>query len=444
MRKILCLTLEPISAQMAGPAIRCLELSRQLAQEFSVTVASPCVVEKNITLETSATANLVVRAGAGKSEIHALARDADILFIQANVLRRFPALATMGKFLIVDLYDPYLFTLIAQFQDHQTDTSASYRLMHQLLEKHMLACDFAVCATERQRDYWLGRFCALGRVDQRMFRFDPSLRKLIDIAPFGLPQKPPVKSGPGMKETIAGINADDNVLLWSGGIWQWFDPLTIIRALYQCQAQLPHVKLFFMGSQSPNPKVPLMPVAVEAQKLAQELGLLNTKIFFAPDWIEYDQRANYLLEADAAVSAHFDNVETRFSFRTRLLDNFWAGLPVLTTEGDELANLIDEYQAGISLPEKDVDAWASGIQKITLDRDFNMRLRRGAQTLAARYTWDKAAAALIKFCRDPYHLPAFRKISMPSILERVQSVYVRGGKDLIWKRSREAFHDMLR
>ena len=46
----------------------------------------------------------------------------------------------------------------------------------------------------------------------------------------------------------------------------------------------------------------------------------------------------YLLDADLAVSAHFDDVETRFAFRTRLLDCLWAGLPVVTTRGDTLGD----------------------------------------------------------------------------------------------------------
>ena len=95
-------------------------------------------------------------------------------------------LTTLEKFLIVDLYDPILFSLLVQFQDEPTTASASYRLMHQVLERHMLAADFCVCASERQRDYYLGRFCALGRIDPQMYKFDSSLRKLIDVAPFGV------------------------------------------------------------------------------------------------------------------------------------------------------------------------------------------------------------------------------------------------------------------
>src|ERR1700733_2572666 len=188
--KILCLTLEPISARMAGPAIRCLELGRQLAREFDVTVASPCAVEKD--MELPAQQGFAVAAGATRNDIESLAQQADVIFLQANVLKPFPKLANMDKFIIVDLYDPYLFSLLAQYPDNPATASSSYRLMHQVLEQHMKVADFTVCASERQRDYWLGRFCALGRLDPRMCRFDPTLRKLIDVAPFGLADGKPV------------------------------------------------------------------------------------------------------------------------------------------------------------------------------------------------------------------------------------------------------------
>ena len=47
-------------------------------------------------------------------------------------------------------------------------------------------------------------------------------------------------------------------------------------------------------------------------------------MFFNEDWVAYDDRQNYLLEADVGVSTHLDHVETEFSFRTRILDYLWA------------------------------------------------------------------------------------------------------------------------
>ena len=53
------------------------------------------------------------------------------------------------------------------------------------------------------------------------------------------------------------------------------------------------------------------------------------------------KRADWLLEADCAISTHEDHLETRFAFRTRLLDCFWSALPVVCTGGDELADLVE-------------------------------------------------------------------------------------------------------
>ena len=98
-----------------------------------------------------------------------------------------------------------------------------------------------------------------------------------------------------------------------------------------------------------------MEMNARARALADELGLTGTHVFFH-EWIDYDARQNFLLESDIGVSTHFDHVETAFSFRTRVLDYLWAGLPTVVTEGDVLAELITEHDAGAAVPAEDVDA----------------------------------------------------------------------------------------
>src|SRR5579885_233946 len=225
------ITLEPISRQMAGPAIRALELGKQLASSgFSVSIASPVAVEEKDRLDP-APEGVRVLAGAGKSRIYREAQDHDILVIQSNVLRPLPKLGELGKYLVVDLYDPYLFSVLVQYKNEKVAANASYRLMHQVLEQHMIKADFSICASEIQRDYWIGRYCALGRLTPEFYDWDPSLRKLIDVVPFGRQSGPAVRTGPGMRERVSGISSDDIVLLWGGGIWDWFDPLTVIAAV---------------------------------------------------------------------------------------------------------------------------------------------------------------------------------------------------------------------
>jgi hypothetical protein len=44
-----------------------------------------------------------------------------------------------------------------------------------------------ICASERQRDYWLGMLGGRDRLTQAQYTLDPTLRLLIDVVPFGLP-----------------------------------------------------------------------------------------------------------------------------------------------------------------------------------------------------------------------------------------------------------------
>ncbi len=441
-RKILCVTLEPISQQMAGPAIRAFELARQLSSDFGVTLFSPR--PSDLPRDPSWPANLQLATGLSRSRLYAIADECEIIYLQANVLKPYPGLARRGKHLVLDLYDPYLLSLLAQYADDPLSSSASYRLMHQVLEQHMIAADFSICASERQRDYWLGRYCAIGRLTPEMYRFDPSFRKLIDVVPFGLPSEAPRRTGPGLKGNVPGIAGGDQVLLWGGGIWQWFDPVTVIEAVARLARTRPNIKLFFMGWRSPNPQVPLMEMSVRARQHARQLGVLDSRVIFHDSWVPYEQRVNYLLDADIAVSAHFDLPETRFAFRTRILDYLWAGLPVLTTGGDQLAETIEARQAGFALPYQDIDAWVGAISRLLDDRALNQKLREGSRKLAGDFVWSRAAEPLRRFCENPHHLPPFARVKMPSLVERAQAVYARGGRDMLVKRSKEVLDDLLR
>lgn len=440
-RKVLLITLEPISERMAGPAIRCLEMGRELADEFDVTIYSPQT--SNLFSKDVETTSFKVIAEAKRSILERLVGESEIVVIQANVMKSFPFIAKLARHLVVDLYDPYLFTIQVQYESDSATASASFRMMHQVLEKHMLAADFAICASERQRDYWIGRFCALGRLDPNLYKFDRSLRKLIDVVPFGLPDCAPIRSGPGLRNVIPEIADGDPLLIWGGGIWDWFDPLTIISAVTQLSSTISNIRLVFMGTKSPNPQVPLMEMATKAQNLSQSLGMTNKHIFFPDTWVSYDKRANYLLDADIAVSAHFDLPETRYSFRTRMLDYFWTHLPIISSGGDSLSDLIDRQPAGLAVPYENVDAWKQAITKMLADRKFKDTCAQGSAELARLFTWTKVVEPLRKYCRNPYRLPGYRPVSMPSLFERAQAVYSRGGKDLVIKRSSELLKDLL-
>jgi len=131
----------------------------------------------------------------------------------------------------------------------------------------------------------------------------------------------------------------------------------------------------------------------EAQALARELGLDGRAVFFNDAWVPYEERVNWLLDADCAVSAHLDHVETRFAFRTRLLDCFWAGLPVVCTEGDDLAERVARDDLGGTVAAGDVDGMAAALGRV-LERG-RAPYAPGLAAAARDYAWANVTAPLV-------------------------------------------------
>jgi hypothetical protein len=261
--------------------------------------------------------------------------------------------------------------------------------------------DLFLCASEKQRDYWLGWLTAASRVNPLTHRQDPTLRSLLDVVPFGVPSEPPRRRHPAIRGVIDGIGEGDLVVLWGGGIYNWFDPVTLIRGVEIAARRLPGLRLVFMSTGHPNPEIQTMWTQVEARRVAGELGLLGTHVFFNESWVAYEDRADWLLDADIGVSTHFDHVETRFSFRTRILDYFWSGLPVICTAGDTLADDIERLGIGVTVPPESPEAVARAL--VELAEDAARRRECGARSVAhaASLTWPAAAAPLRRFCADP-------------------------------------------
>jgi hypothetical protein len=155
-----------------------------------------------------------------------------------------------------------------------------------------------------------------------------------------------------------------------------------------------------MGTRHPNPLVAPMRIVEESRALARELGVLDRQVFFN-DWVPYDQRARYLLEADLGVSTHLEHLETHFSFRTRMLDYVWSGLPIVCTRGDVFADLVDARGLGIAVPPGDAGALASAIATMLDDAERRRHAAEQLRRLADDLRWDHVVAPLRDFCGRP-------------------------------------------
>ena len=385
--RILLVYDDQVGSGMGGVGIRATELARVLRSHGEVTLA---------VTESSGQLDGIRLVEFNPHDPRALAphlEHADVVVARPPWPLAMRMMRRSGARLIFDLYDPDTFATI----EHYAERSPRRRRLMAAFSVDRLTDAIRgghhfICASERQLDFYLGVMLAEGLISPAAYERDSSFRTVIDVVPFGVQPDPPEHTGgPGIRDRFPGLSADDEIVLWNGGIWDWFDAPTAIRGVSALAERRPRVKLVFMGGSSGR----LHHAEAEARAVASGLGVLDRHVFFNEGWVPYERRAGWLLDATCALSTHGRHIETRLAFRTRLLDCFWTGLPVVCTAGDELGDRIERDGLGVTVPEGDANAVVSALEAV-LERGkeaYSEELRLAAE----EYAWPTVAEPLVGF-----------------------------------------------
>lgn len=227
MKSVLLISPDNVAKKMSGPGIRYLNFARELSKKLSVILFIP-----NKTTDMSFENESFEIIIGDKDVLKQKASNVDSIVVQGIAFRLYPFLKRVKKPIAVDIYDPITlenlelrkFLSIKERVDyHETDIN--------LLLEQLSIGDFFICASEKQKDYWMGMLSAINRVNPVTYTDDVQMKKLIDVVPFGFNDEAPKKTKNVLKGVWPNIGIDDKVLIWGGGIWNWFDPITLIEAM---------------------------------------------------------------------------------------------------------------------------------------------------------------------------------------------------------------------
>jgi hypothetical protein len=382
MNKVLFVTNDVIGDAAAGPGIRYLELGKELSRKgYAVTVMGrmPAFSSPQPFTFQSLTAGNLIRG----------MRSHDCVIFRGGGPLTTLIILLFGSHADV-VSDYYAFTHFevphlapASFADRCV---VEFRkLFHSLkLDLHSRHLNKFWVAHERQRSFLQGLFFAKGIRSA----------KEIDLVPFGCPAERPTKKMRRLRGVLEGIDNDDFLLVWGGGVWDWLDPITLVKAMALLREQDRKIKLYFLGVRAPSGYIPEK--GREMIDLATNLGLLGRNVFVNEGWTPYVDRIDFLLEADAGVSLHPPSLETFYSFRTRNLDYVYCSLPMIHTEGDVWADLIRRHGLGIVVPPGDHRAVADAILRLCSDKALLLRLREALNDFIHHFTWDSIAAEAVR------------------------------------------------
>ncbi len=403
---ILLISSDPIDTTMAGPGIRYWELAKHLSHNAAVILLTP-------NRSSLSHANIQIFQWTARSFSTAL-KQADVIVTQGFLFPIAPLLFC-EKPLVIDLYDPLPIELLEQhihLPYTEAQLSQSYCIER---TKLLLQCgDFFLYCHDHQYDYWLGMLTAVGRVNHRLYRKNPTYSNLFGKVPYGMPGAPPKHFDSPLRGQHPGFQPNDTILLWGGGMWNWFDPCSVIRAMSEISAARQDIKLLFLGGKRADSDTGELRAAyatAEAEALSKQLGLYERTIFFHRSWVPYEDRQNYLLEANIGISTHFETLETRFSFRTRLLDYLWAELPIITTRGDYFSSLVETHQLGITVAPADAVHIQHAILRLSTDYRFIEQCRKNIRHIREQFFWKNVIKPLEEFCAAPYRTSSLNRIA---------------------------------
>jgi glycosyltransferase involved in cell wall biosynthesis len=246
---------------------------------------------------------------------------------------------------------------------------------------------------------------------------------------------------------VDSIKKDDFVIVWTGGIWDWFDAKTPIDAVNSLiKSGKKNVKFVFLGTKHPNDDVPAMAETEIAREHATKLGLINKIVFFLDGWLPYSDRIYYLNRADLALYAHKPSIESRFSHRTRVLDHILMELPTIATKGDYFSDYIDEHKLGISVEPFDSDAMASAILKLADDKSLQEDIVKNIKASQPYFTWDYTLDPLNEYINsEHFHSSSYSKrVTLTTSESVVSSRPITTVRKMIPKKVKKVIKRILR
>lgn len=428
-KKLLIISHDKIGSKMAGPGIRYHFMAEYLSSDFEVTIGF-------FTPEYLPDSNFEHSYKVRSIDAYSFEDDFEefdfvIALWLSDSMMAYCNLK--NKVVIFDIYAPVpvenlavkLFSQHPVTKDVDFDYNASLVMYRKFLENG----DLFLYSNERQRDFWVGFVFGALQVSPSTYEKRPMYEQFIKV-PMGIDTKTPIEHKRNVLRNVVGnIKENDTILLWTGGIWDWFDAVTLIDAMSLVeQSGRNDIKLVFLGTKHPNDNTPDMSELSKSRQRAVEKNLLNDTVYFLDGWIDYNSRTNYLAEADIAIYSHKPSIETEFSHRTRVLDHIFAGIPTIGTRGDYLGDMIEREELGIMVDPLNSEALAKAIIDCSKPRNL-IKYRKNIEKHRKEFSWESSIEPLRN-----YLLSNPKKLTrLPSTTNPLNKRYVAKIKKVIPK-----------
>jgi glycosyltransferase involved in cell wall biosynthesis len=158
----------------------------------------------------------------------------------------------------------------------------------------------------------------------------------------------------------------------------------MIRALPLLRGRIPSVRLYLAGTGSYEPQL---------RALVEREGV-DELVHFA-GWLPFSEIQSWILESDLCIVPHVYNTFINTTIPNKLFQYMALKKPVLVSNAKPLARIVTECGCGFVFRSGDPADAADMIVKAYNSRNDASVAQRGHECAMAKYTWEKAASALV-------------------------------------------------
>lgn len=357
---------EPIGECMSGIGIRMLEIAKVLSEKYEVIFYVP--------KDSKPVKTTFPIKGYKKEAISEFLKDRDVVIVQGEPANYLLSQNFKG-YVIVDLYDPYAIEALS-YDDK------AFEFAHSSLTFQLKKGTFFLCANEKQRIFYLGGLYLSKRLEPEIFQKDPEFKSLIAIVPYGVPKEEP--------KLLEGYFNFKEPVIFFGSFYDWYD----IEFLKDVLLKLKEKKEFnFIVTKHLRPECTPQKNFKNFYEWALKENFLNKNIHII-EWIPYEDRTKAYFSSTFSLCLYPESFETELSFRTRILDFLYGGLPVIALKGSELEKYLNS-EDGAFFVERNIDSILKKIDEISnipreKRKEFSKRVRE-------KFSWDTVLTPLLDF-----------------------------------------------
>jgi glycosyltransferase involved in cell wall biosynthesis len=209
------------------------------------------------------------------------------------------------------------------------------------------------------------------------------------------PQRPPVR--------YRGILFPERTfaVLWTGGFNTWTDTSMLAGALSLAMEQLPDMRFVCSGGAIPGHDELSFR---RFQDLMEQTGFSERCLYLG--WVESGELEALHRECDLAVNVDSMNYETYFGARNRITNWMGLGIPIVTTVGTEISEVLEDHELGYTVKTGDV----VGLSEVFLRAARRPAERKAFGTKARKFAlehfnYEATTRGLLKWAAQPQLAP---------------------------------------